>query len=211
MHICICSEYVREDLKPASRAMARLRQVSPELRDWLLDCPALTSVSMLVLDAARCGLIDIEEEIARAVSHEARMQTLKYREMRIPHMRRYKHFNRYSRTLRVRIDEGVAVLDGALGEESAIRQTRSGATLETETTLPETLITALTGRPLGSLVSSPLLDGRGYLIASATNTAIGSDVTFKVPMIPIAGIRAVIPSLRPGFSARPKRGRGRCR
>jgi hypothetical protein len=185
--------------------------MSPKLRDWLLDSPALRSVSLLVLDAARLGLIDIEEELARAVSHEARMQTLNHPELRVPHMRRYKHFRRYPDRLRVRIDGGLAVLDGLVGKDSAIWQTRSGATLETGVSLPETLITALAGRPLASLVSYPLLDGRGYVIASATSTAIGSDLTFEVPAIPIAGIRPVIPSLRRGFAARPKRDRARFR
>lgn len=198
--------------------MARINSREPkspvitrDVRDWLLDSPVLRAVSMLVLDAAMCGLIDIEDEIARAVTLDARMRTLCYPELRRPHMRYMNKHRRYPPRPRVRIEDGVAVLEGSISKSGAIRQTRTTATLDTDVVIPDTLVAALPGRPLSSIVSSPLLDGRNYTIAAAESTDMGTDITVRIPAIPIAGIRTVMSVLRPDFSARPKPGRARSR
>lgn len=175
--------------------------ITQDMREWLLESPALKAVSMLVLDAAMCGLIDFDEEIARAVTLDARMRTLCYPELRRPHMRYMNKHKRYPPRPRVRIEGGVAVLEGWISKSGAIRQSRTTATLDTNVTIPDTLVAALPGRPLSSVVTSPLLDGRNYLIAAAASAAVGAEITFEVPAIPITGIRTLIPVLRPGFSA----------
>lgn len=177
--------------------------MSPELRTWLLDCPSLTSISTLALDAGACGLIDLGNAIASAVSADVRIQTL-----RLPGVASRARLRWSGRLawqqpkLRLHIVAGTAVLSGFLGNGTLISQTCDDATLYLATPLPHTLAAALPGRPLSALITAPFLDLRDYVIEDASTSPLGTEASFKVEALPIAAVRATNPKLILGLAAR---------
>ena len=177
--------------------------MSPELRAWLLDCPTLTAVSTLALGAGACGLIDLGNAIASAVSADVRIQTLRLPGVASrPRLRWSARLAFRQPRLRLHIVGGTAVLSGFLGNGGVISQTRNEATLYVATPLQDAIIAALPGRPLTALVTAPLLDLRDYVIEAASTSLRGTEASFKVQTLPIAGVRATIPRLIPGPAAR---------
>ena len=165
-------------------------QVSPELRAWLLECPALTAISTLTLDAAALGLVDLTDALPRAVAADVRLRT-----SYMLHPHRLRRVNlalaqaRHLRSCRVEVAGGIAVLQGPIGERAVIAEACGQAMLEIDTVVPHTLATAMARRPLRDLVSSPLLDARPYVVARATAMADRTVARFDVPTVAISRIR----------------------
>ncbi len=157
--------------------------MSPALRSWLLSSPVLKGVSPLVLDAGASGWMDIEDEIAKAVSVCAReaaggrslsTQPIGY------HERVARMFSWRSMLRKTRLEKGIAVLQGSMGPGAGISQTGRHAVLYVRTVLPETVVAAMPGRRLGQVVELPLPCAMRSIITSAKHDRTGLTIWFEV-------------------------------
>ncbi len=162
--------------------------MNADLREWLLNCPSLSHVSTLVVDAGRQGLVDLHDSLAKAVAVHVRRvclgggrpQPFKYHER----MARMQAYRRMGCTLEV--CRGTALLFGTVGKGVAISQLPRAAVLHVRSLIPETAIAALPGRLLDDVIELPLTVSRGYRVIRAIQDEYGLMLWFSVPTIPIA-------------------------
>jgi hypothetical protein len=155
-----------------------------ELRMWLARCPYLRRVSVLVLDAHRCGLIQLQRDIPEAVLASARRLT--YPAVRLQRdsaltERRAELMSRRARYGKVRIDHDTAVLEARIGRGVCLIQTCDKAVIHCRGQLPQSIITAARGCAVSTFVKHPLLSGRPYVVTSASANETGFCIWFDVP------------------------------
>jgi hypothetical protein len=151
--------------------------VKSDLRRWLAAYPGISRISTLAIDALSCGLLDAESALARAVMLDMRLAA----GLREYHQRAAHGFATRRNRLAIRIEGGVAVLNGSIAAGVAISQTRQTAVLYLSASLPETVIASLPGHPVADVVDGALLRRRDYMITNAEQHSHGLSVSFDVP------------------------------
>lgn len=157
--------------------------MSPALRSWLLSSPVLKGVSPLVLDADAIGWLDLDDEVARAVSICAREAAGGRSLTTQPegyHERTARMLSYRPRLRRICLERGIAVLQSSVGPGAGISQTGRKAVLYVRATIPETVVAAMPGRRLGEVIELPLANASRSTIISAKQDGSGLIVWFEV-------------------------------
>lgn len=163
--------------------------IRPILRDWLLTCPELTSISTIALDAGTRGLLDLPDAIAKAVAADVRLSSLGASiiwRSRARHARLAKLYAWRPRRCHLVVRQGTVLLAGGVAHGAGLAQTTDAAVLHIRRQLPETILTALPGRRLDEVVELRFTAGRSYRVTSAERDGSGITIWFEVPTVPIA-------------------------
>jgi hypothetical protein len=165
--------------------------MTPELRQWLLECPTLLGISALTLDAAACGLIDLADELPRAIAADVRLRTGFARiPLRLSHAGFALARARRLRWCRIDMAGCTAVLSGPVGSGAVLVEANGHALLEIDAEIPSTIVAAMAGRPLSALLTCPVLDRRAYTVSDASTESGRTQLRFDVPAFPIARLKA---------------------
>lgn len=156
---------------------------------WLFACPTLRGVSPLAGDAHRSGLLDLRKSLASAVAANVR-ETVAGFSRTAPSKRLHEqtaraHSARPGR-IRLRVESGVGRLYGRCGALAGISEADGAAVLHFRAALPDSLLAALHGRHVASLVHLPILAARNLVITETRKDQWGLTVWFNVPGRPVA-------------------------
>lgn len=163
--------------------------IRPILRDWLLTCPELTSISTIALDAGTRGLLDLPDAIAKAVAADVHLCALGASVIwrsKARHARLAKLYAWRRRHCHLVVRQGTVLLDGRVAQGAGLAQMPGAAVVHIRQQLPETLLAALPGRRLDELIDMRIATGRGYRVTSAERDGSGITIWFDVPTVPIA-------------------------
>jgi hypothetical protein len=178
------------------------RGIPSALRDWLLTCPTTPYVSAIAADAAQAGLLNLPDAAARAIAIAVRLSyiapRLRLNRLRAKHVHHHveRVLVRRGRACELEVVGDTLVLIGAIGPGVAISGNRRWAELHARTNIPQTVVTAMTGRGLDEIFGSRPLPLERYTVARAERDDFGVRVRCAMPRIRLALALAMTPPSR---------------
>ncbi|GGB39660.1 hypothetical protein GCM10011380_31470 [Sphingomonas metalli] len=175
------------------------------VRDWLLECPQVRSVSSLAREACASGLLDLREASARAIARGIRTSAAGAVFGQPPgyHVRVARMLSCRRMALRLQLVRDTLVLSGSLGRGVGISGDRRSSYLHIRRAIPATLAIAMAGRSLAEIVDLRMLPLRGFTVGDVEHEEYGITIRFNVPRVDLAeALASADRPLSPATSAR---------